>query len=154
MENPNNIKLKHILKMYDNFGTRYFCEYEELKCAFRKKIKEYHPDLAGDENKAKEIISSYKELEKLYKDKNLFNEYKNLYISSQNKHPENNQSKYFKSQKEQVSSKFRITHILSRNSKFLILLIGIITVLIAGDILIGMLSFLVLLTILWSYRRI
>jgi DnaJ-class molecular chaperone len=76
--------LKEILRWYDIIGVPYFSDYDIIKTAFRKKIKKLHPDVrkAEDDQEVKEIIASYKSLQTLYKDRDLFDYYKNEFLAS------------------------------------------------------------------------
>lgn len=71
--------LSKILSYFDKLDAPYFCEFSYLKKCFRVKIKKFHPDMGASEDEAKEIILSFKELEKLYKNERLLLYYRNLF---------------------------------------------------------------------------
>ncbi|MGC8870437.1 MAG: J domain-containing protein [Brevinematia bacterium] len=71
--------LSKVLYFFDKLEAPYFCEFDHLKRCFRLKIKKCHPDRGASENEAREVISSFKELEKIYKDQRLMMYYKSLF---------------------------------------------------------------------------
>lgn len=141
--------LKEVLKMFEILNAPYFCEYSKLKEYFRKEIKKHHPDTKGDEEKAKIIISSFKELEKIYKDKDLLDYYKTTFYSNLDKNKEINQNSY-----KVVPEKISPSLLRKVSSPTIALLSLIAMLIISRDILISLLATSVILISLWAYNRI
>ncbi len=80
-------ELHKILNCFDVLGVPYFSDYTVVKTSFRKKIKELHPDVSRtkDDEEVKKLISAYKYLQSLYKNKELVEYYRNEFFKTQNK---------------------------------------------------------------------
>ena len=51
-----------MLKNYEKLGLTYGATNDEIKKAYKKLAREYHPDKGGDPEKFKEISQAYSEL--------------------------------------------------------------------------------------------
>lgn len=143
--------LKRVLEMFDNLGASYFCDYRDLKKAFRAEIKKHHPDVSGDSNRAKEIITSFRELQKIYNDKEKLEYYRNLFIMACEA----------KNKIEARDSVFKNTSIFDKIRNFVkpkVLLVGLAGVLMSsvliGDIILGLLVSVVIVLGVWAYMRL
>ncbi|MFN4245305.1 MAG: hypothetical protein ACK4F9_04050 [Brevinematia bacterium] len=139
--------IREILEMFDNIKAPYFCSYQKLKECFRNEIKKHHPDKMGNEDRAKEIITSFRELENIYKNAESFEFYKTLYLSTIEKSDIGTNTD-FKS-KETRRSKFVIDRKL-----VVFAIILAVTILIFGDILMSLLITLGALIVLWGYTKV
>ncbi|MCS7299108.1 MAG: hypothetical protein RMJ37_03985 [Spirochaetia bacterium] len=143
--------LKRVLEMFDNLGASYFCDYTDLKKAFRAEIKKHHPDVSGDSNRAKEIITSFRELQKIYNDKEKLEYYRNLFIMTREA----------RNGIEAGDDVFQNASIFDKIRNFVkskVLLVGLAGVLLnfvlIGDIIIGLLISVVMVLGIWAYRRL
>lgn len=135
-------RIKEILKMFDTIKAPYFCSYQKLKECFREEIKKHHPDRMGDEEKAKEIITSFRELEKIYKNLETLEAYKRIYFSTINS------SSAISEESPKIVKK------LSISKKFIILAITTVITILVGDISLMFLAIVAVTIVLWGYEKV
>lgn len=144
--------LRKVLKMFDNLGANYFCDYNELKKAFRAEIKKHHPDISGDSNKAKEIITSFRELQKIYNDKEKFEYYRNLFMiacETKNGMEVGNNNVF-----QDDSALDRIKNFV-KSKTLLASLVGLLSIFVfIGDIVLSFFVSAVIILGVWAYRRL
>lgn len=137
--------INDILELFDIIKAPYFCDYKTLKKCFRREIKKHHPDISGDEEKAKTIIIAFKKLEKIYQDNEKLNYYKHLFESKKNDIPEETSIKH-KS----------ITRLITRTRIFgiIVLILFVIFLVLTNDFLTGLLTSVGIVIVIWGYKRL
>lgn len=145
--------LKNILEMFDTLNAPYFCDYRTLKYCFRKEIKRCHPDRSGDEEKAKAVISAFRELESLYRSRETLEYYKSLFTSQNHRNKDE-----LKLQNGMVSAVFEKGSSGKegkRGGRVVMSILGIFAIIaVLGDVIISLLVVLVIMAFVWAYRRI
>lgn len=137
--------INDILELFDIIKAPYFCDYKTLKKCFRREIKKHHPDISGDEEKAKTIIIAFKKLEKIYQDNEKLNYYKHLFENKKNDIPEETSIK----QKS-------ITRLITRTRIFgiIVLILFVIFLVLTNDFLTGLLTSVGIVIVIWGYKRL
>ncbi len=150
-----NTRENRIKLLYDIIGAPYFCSYNELKSYFRRKIKEYHPDISSkpDVSKTRQLISSFKILEKLYLSGEI--ELIRKEINSPNKNPSTT-TKYSPTLRNKKST--FVKSIFSDRSRFILTLLftitGVILFFTSNSIFVFLLGLSIVILILYVYRTI
>jgi DnaJ-class molecular chaperone len=67
--------MNEIMNSYNILGVRPTCSDEELKTAYRKLAKQWHPDL----NKSPEASNKFKEIQRAFEDISKFRDYRQTY---------------------------------------------------------------------------
>lgn len=137
--------IKKVLTLFDTIKAPYFCDYKTLKKCFRREIKKYHPDVSGDEEKAKTIIIAFKELEKIYQNRETLNHYRQIYETNNNNTRKNNISSHRESKDKTYKKKLIIVGFI---------LLFVMILLLSNDFLIGILLVITTLTLIWGYRKV
>lgn len=138
-------KLEDILKLFDTINAPYFCDYRTLKRCFRREIKKHHPDVSGNEEKAKVIITAFKKLEKIYQDSKILDYYKQMFFTNHTNSYEKDLTPH-REPKTKAPTKKQLLRI------GIFTLFFIITIL-TNDLIIGILSVIVVLSLIWGYKK-